>query len=191
MYISHIKIQNYRNLQDFEMELKPFTLIIGENNSGKTNLLTALSLLFSQDITAFRNRVLDQDDINYKSIQTFKGKVVAGGQIAFPEVKIEATLAGMTEEQEAVCGDWFIDKELAKAKLTYVFHPRTGFNQYDWLSSQRDKIQSNTDEKEEVRHIDFPIKQYEYTIYGGNDPANRCDPYLRIPVMATISSGAL
>lgn len=177
MYISHIKIQNYRNLQDFEMELKPFTLIIGENNSGKTNLLTALSLIFSQDITAFRNRVLEHDDINHKSILAFKENVVAGVDVVFIEVKIEVTLADMNEEQEAVCGDWFVDKELTKAKLTYVFHPRAGFKQADWLSSQRDKIQSTTTEKEKVRHVDFPIKQYEYTIYGGDDPANRCDPY--------------
>lgn len=177
MYISHIKIKNYRNLQDFEMELKPFTLIIGENNSGKTNLLTALALIFSQDITAFRNRVLEQDDINYKSIQAFKEKVVTGGDVVFPEVKIEATLADMNEEQEAVCGDWFIDKELTKAKLTYVFHPRTGFKQDDWLSSQRNKTQTVSSQEEKVKQIDFPIKQYEYTIYGGDDPANRCDPY--------------
>jgi predicted ATP-dependent endonuclease of OLD family len=171
------------------MELKPFTLIIGENNSGKTNLLTALSLIFSQDITAFRNRVLEQDDINYKSIQDFKEKVVGGGDIVFPEVKIEATLADMTEEQEAVCGDWFIDKELTKAKLTYVFHPRAGFKQDDWLSSQRDKIQSTTTEKEKVRHIDFPIKQYEYTVYGGDDPANRCDPsFLRMLKMELLDA---
>jgi predicted ATP-dependent endonuclease of OLD family len=159
------------------MELKPFTLIIGENNSGKTNLLTALSLIFSQDITAFRNRVLEQDDINYKSIQAFKAKVVSGGDVVFPAVKIEATLADMTEEQEAVCGDWFIDKELTKAKLTYVFHPRTGFKQDDWLSSQRDKIQSFATTEEKTKQIDFPIKKYEYTILGGDDPTNRCDPY--------------
>src|SRR5574337_1192018 len=161
MYISHIKIKNYRNLQDFEMELKPFTLIIGENNSGKTNLLTALALIFSQDITAFRNRVLEQDDINYKSIQAFKEKVVTGGDVVFPEVKIEATLADMNKEQEAVCGDWFIDKELTKAKLTYVFHPRIGFKQDDWLSSQRNKTQTVSSQEEKGKQIDFPIKQYE------------------------------
>ena len=51
MYISKLKIKNFRKFGDppFMMDLKPFTLIIGENNIGKTNLLAALSLLFSQD----------------------------------------------------------------------------------------------------------------------------------------------
>ncbi len=45
MYISKIKIKNFRNLKDFEIELKPFTTIIGENNVGKSNLLKAISLV--------------------------------------------------------------------------------------------------------------------------------------------------
>jgi AAA15 family ATPase/GTPase len=47
MYIKHLLIKNYRNFGDppFEVELKPFTVVLGENNVGKTNLLNALGLL--------------------------------------------------------------------------------------------------------------------------------------------------
>jgi putative ATP-dependent endonuclease of OLD family len=51
MYISKLTIKNYRNFKNFEINLKQFTLIIGENNIGKTNLLNAIGLIFSQDIT--------------------------------------------------------------------------------------------------------------------------------------------
>jgi putative ATP-dependent endonuclease of the OLD family len=49
MYISRLSIKNFRNFGDppFEIILRPFTLILGENNLGKTNLLAAVSLLFS------------------------------------------------------------------------------------------------------------------------------------------------
>ena len=56
MYISQIAIKNYRNFGNdlFKIDLKPFTLIIGENNIGKTNLLNAIGLIFSQEITIFK-----------------------------------------------------------------------------------------------------------------------------------------
>lgn len=66
MYIRLLKIKNFRNFGDppFEMELRPFTLILWENNIGKTNLVNVLGLIFSQEITVFRKRVLEIDDIN-------------------------------------------------------------------------------------------------------------------------------
>lgn len=46
MYIKKIKIQNYRNFNDFSMEFrKGLNVIIGSNNSGKTGLLYAIRLL--------------------------------------------------------------------------------------------------------------------------------------------------
>ncbi len=46
MYINRIKIQNYRNFNDFTMEFrKGLNVIIGANNSGKTGLLYAIKLL--------------------------------------------------------------------------------------------------------------------------------------------------
>lgn len=66
MYISNLKIANYRNFHGtFAINLQPFTLIIRENNIGKSNLLNAIGLVLSQDITMFKKRMLDIDDINY------------------------------------------------------------------------------------------------------------------------------
>ena len=74
MYIQKLIIKNYRNfgITPFVIELKPFTLILGENNIGKTNLLNAVALLFSQDIGVFQRRVLELDDFNYSTVAAFK-----------------------------------------------------------------------------------------------------------------------
>ena len=40
--ITKIKIENYRSILEAEVELSPFTLLIGANGSGKTNFLLAL-----------------------------------------------------------------------------------------------------------------------------------------------------
>ena len=69
VYIKKLTIQNYRNFGDpaFELPLKQFTLILGENNVGKTNLLNALCLLFGQDISVAQSRMLQLEDLNFQS----------------------------------------------------------------------------------------------------------------------------
>lgn len=47
MRISRIRISNYRSLSDIEVSFQSLVALIGENNSGKSNILSALSLFFS------------------------------------------------------------------------------------------------------------------------------------------------
>lgn len=47
MYISNIHIQNYRGFQSLSVDFKDgINILIGPNNSGKSNLLRALALIF-------------------------------------------------------------------------------------------------------------------------------------------------
>ena len=62
MYISEINITNYRNFNHFNGPLNEgLSIIIGENNVGKSNFLEALSLIFNRDYS-MRKRVLEQED---------------------------------------------------------------------------------------------------------------------------------
>jgi putative ATP-dependent endonuclease of OLD family len=184
MFIKHVKIKNYRNFGDppFVMDLKPFTLVLGENNVGKTNLLNALGLIFSQEIMIFRKRVLEIDDFNYVSVGAFKEKVrnfeIDPEDIEFPTVIVEVTLADMDDNQEAVVGDWFSNQELTEVKITYQFAPAANFDCVGWIEKQRKIIK----ERQEIGVtepylIDLPIGDYRYSIFGGNDPSNECDTY--------------
>jgi predicted ATP-dependent endonuclease of OLD family len=184
MYIKHVKIQNYRNFGDppFEIDLKPFTVILGENNVGKTNLLNALGLIFSQEIMIFRKRVLEIDDINYLSVGAFKEKVNDFGikpeDIEFPKVIVEVTLEDMDDNQEAVIGDWFINQELTEARITYQFAPAANYDCTGWIEKQRKIITERQESgNTEPYFIDFPIGNYRYSIFGGDDPSNECDTY--------------
>lgn len=47
MYISNLKIKNYRGIKSDELDASPFTCVIGENNAGKSTILLATSLFFS------------------------------------------------------------------------------------------------------------------------------------------------
>lgn len=176
MYIYKLKIQNYRNFSSLELDLKPFTLIIGENNIGKTNLLNSIGLIFSQEITIFKKRFLEIDDFNYDTVRLFKEKVANKSltnfdKIELPCVKIEVFLTDFTDEQAAIVADWCINRELTKAKIVYEFSSQVSFKKDEWIRKQRAKESTGWES------IDFPIDAYEYNIYGGDDTSNRCDIY--------------
>lgn len=57
MYISNVKISNYRNLRNIDVELAQTVTIIGSNNSGKSNLLKAITLPFLADEIAYVGKI--------------------------------------------------------------------------------------------------------------------------------------
>jgi predicted ATPase len=43
--LDHLRIRGYRRLYDVDLTMKPFSVLIGTNGSGKTSFLEVLSLL--------------------------------------------------------------------------------------------------------------------------------------------------
>ncbi|MCG9970513.1 ATP-dependent nuclease [Christiangramia crocea] len=192
MYISKLEIKNYKNFRDFEIQLKPLTLIIGENNIGKSNLLNCLGLIFSQDVSIYKKRNLEISDFNYDCILNYKRDVLNNEkpieEIEFPEIEIAATLKDWNTDQESVIGDWYINEELTEAKLTYIYSPVSSFNQLEELQNQRDFINafkkdigaeklSQFSEKDLLDLINFPISKYYYSIIGGNQNETQANAY--------------
>ncbi|HZM00911.1 MAG TPA: DUF2813 domain-containing protein [Planctomycetota bacterium] len=60
-----MRIQNFRGLKDVELELGPTTVLIGENNSGKTSVLDALRLCL-RELGPRRRVVFDSFDFHLK-----------------------------------------------------------------------------------------------------------------------------
>jgi len=63
MRINRVQIDNYRNLKHVDVELGNVVALIGENNSGKSNFLRALSIPLSSDEAGSHKR-LSWYDIN-------------------------------------------------------------------------------------------------------------------------------
>ena len=63
MKIYKVQIDNYRNLKHIDVELGNIVTLIGENNSGKSNFLRAISIPLSSDYEGFSKR-LSWYDIN-------------------------------------------------------------------------------------------------------------------------------
>jgi predicted ATP-dependent endonuclease of OLD family len=89
MYISSIRIQNYRCFQDNTIDFtQGLNIIIGENNSGKTTVLKALQLVFNRSNT---EKPAIEDF--YKKISSFDVP---------PEIKITVTIKETPNENPYV-----------------------------------------------------------------------------------------
>jgi putative ATP-dependent endonuclease of OLD family len=115
MYISSLRIQNFRGFQDTTCEFRPgVTVIIGENNSGKSSLMRALRLVFESGGA----RSLGRYDF-YQGIPPSTDP---------PRISITATLSAEEEEAEpdelGTVATWLseIKGEVWEAKLTYHFY---------------------------------------------------------------------
>ncbi|MDQ1772558.1 AAA family ATPase [Labilibaculum sp. A4] len=192
MYVNRLEIENYRNFKNFSIDLKPLTLVIGENNVGKSNLLDSLGLIFSQEVSFFKKRTLEVSDFNYDSIVALKRKILDSAfpieDIEYPFIKISATLTDWNLDQESVISEWFCNEDYTEAKLTYTFSPVSTFNKAEEIQGQRDFIQkykeeisedkfSKLKEKEVLDLINFPISRYHYSIIGGNQNDTQANIY--------------
>lgn len=192
MYVKRLEIKNYRNFREFAIDLKPLTLIIGENNVGKSNLLDSLGLIFSQEVSFFKKRTLEVSDFNYDCILELKRKIINSSipieDIDYPVIKISATLTDWNLDQESVISEWFCNDDYSEAKLTYIFSPTSTFNKVEEIQGQRDFLQKYKDEiteekfaslkeKEIIDLINFPISRYHYSIIGGNQNDTQANTY--------------
>ena len=136
------------------MNLRPFTLVLGENNIGKTNLLAAISLLFSQEISVIPRQSLEIDDINYLTVIAFKKQVADQGieadKVVFPDVEIRAVLSDIQDDQHSVVGDWYSKTDLTEACVTYRFSVQGNFKRDKWIGEQREAIARRKEQDEEA-----------------------------------------
>ena len=127
MQISHLKIRNFRGIETASIILSKHSVLIGDNNTGKTTILEAIDLVLGPD-RLNRRPPIDEHDF-------FQGKYVAGSPISeasegneaepaveaegeadahtdsnvvieAPRIEIEVTIADLTEEQKGRFGDY-------------------------------------------------------------------------------------
>jgi len=161
MYISKIKIKNFRNFLDTTIEFNDgVNIIIGHNNSGKTNLLKALGLIFNNNA----QRRLTIDDFN-KGISDFTEP---------PQITIAAILKQSEKEEnenpedKRTVSTWLLNlKSPYEAKLTYSFFlPESEMDHY---KKEIEKISSQNGTAYDYWRLIKKkfIRKYVARIYGG------------------------
>ena len=125
MYISKIKIDNFRNFKENEIEFNDgINVIIGHNNAGKSNLIKALALVLNPDA----KRRLSINDFNMNisldELKKYSPKILITVSIAKGKTSTDDDLITVSE--------WLTElNENYEAKLTYQFFlPERHENEY-------------------------------------------------------------
>lgn len=64
-FINNIRIKNYKSIKDISLDLSRVNLLIGRTNSGKTNIIEAMSLLGKSSDIKFYKDILNYNNIEY------------------------------------------------------------------------------------------------------------------------------
>jgi putative ATP-dependent endonuclease of OLD family len=117
MRLSRLTVANFRNLQNIDIPLSGGAVIVGENGSGKSNLLHALRLVLDASLSA-RQRTLTREDFSEAlGLDPMEDGVVIEISVEIDDFEddpgLVATLAGAL-----IAGDPM------RARLTYRFGPR-------------------------------------------------------------------
>src|SRR6185436_1243788 len=105
MYISRIVIRNFRNIRHLDVSLAPgVTCVVGENNSGKTNLIQAVRLPIDATLSSQYRTLLASDF--FSGIDFTKPNQVL--------VSLEFKDYAGKENQEAMVAGWAINEKVAR-----------------------------------------------------------------------------
>ncbi|MDT2471678.1 AAA family ATPase [Enterococcus avium] len=183
MKISNLVIKNYRNIRNVDIKLSKSVSIIGENNSGKSNFMRAITLPFLSNDLGYNNKNLSWFDINneskenyYKFILENKEKIINGSievgafSEALPIVTVEVYFEAQDTElyfvKDLVSGIDFEDK--FNYGIRYDFAPK---NVNDVLARVKEILISfEGDSSIDQSSIDtikmnlLPIDLYSHTI---------------------------
>ena len=171
MRISRVQIENYRNLKHVDVELENIVALIGENNSGKSNFLHALSLPLSSDDNGASKR-LSWYDINkeakdkyYVFLQTNRDSIIDESLpeerfISFiPTVSIRLFIKPEDNEHYNV-NDILINEDEWVGGILYRFFLK---NPRDLLARVRTILKSEHKD-ENIRMSLLPMELYDYSI---------------------------
>jgi putative ATP-dependent endonuclease of OLD family len=145
MRISRIVIRNFRSFEYLDVPVKAgTTCVIGENNTGKTNLLHAIRLCIDAGLSS-SYRALLPNDIHSTVDISFPNQVLIGLEIT--------DFAGKVNE-EALVGAW--QSKPGTARLMYRYRPKRDV---------REDL-----EGEEIAPGQLTRSDYHWEINGGGDP---------------------
>lgn len=160
MYISQVEIKGFRNLKDNCIRFREgVNIVLGQNNSGKSNLLKGICLLLDHNTS---KRLIIDDFCKYVTLEDLK---TSPPKITVSIYFRQSTKKELFEDDLAMVFPWLIKlEEPYLAQLTYkYFLPESQKQNYLDTMVSITSIQSAWD----VIEQDF-LRLYSAKIYGGN-----------------------
>ncbi len=167
MYIRNVEIKNYRAFKNFKITLSNLSLIIGENEAGKTNLFDALSLPLNSNDLSFNKKRLSVSDINREAITKFYQEILdkkpdVDIKKLIPKVRVEIEFTDPKGHfEEHILAKWILGEEKDDSyKIRYEFRPK---NEDAFIETTKE-ILKDVKAVNEIHWFNLPIEYYEYDV---------------------------
>lgn len=98
MKIARLSIQNFRGIKEAILFFRDHVVLVGDNNVGKSTVFEALDLALGPD-RLNRRPTIDEHDF-------YHGNYLSAADESRREVRVEATVMGLSEEQQARFKDY-------------------------------------------------------------------------------------
>ncbi len=120
MKVARLQIANFRGIKSASLKFPDHVVLVGDNNVGKSTVFEALDLALGPDRLNRRPKI-DEHDFHL-------GEYVSAEGEPRKEVKIEATVVGLSDEQQdrfVDCIEWWnvTKRELQEAPIAGLDHP--------------------------------------------------------------------
>ncbi|QDS36205.1 ATP-dependent nuclease [Brevibacillus brevis] len=114
-YISRVKIKNYRNFKEVDVNLSDKQVIIGENNVGKTNFIRAIQLILDPQFSD-EDRYLDETDFHDGLVSPMEN-----GE----EIEVIIEIKSFTHIKNILCqiSGATISADSETLRITYRYYP--------------------------------------------------------------------
>lgn len=117
--LSRVRVKNFRNLVDIDVPLAQHTVVVGENRSGKSNLLHAMRLVLDNTLSADQRRLPPEDF--WEGLSTGTSDPIINGDII--EVSLDVTDFAEEAPVVATLRDALVSGNPMTARLTYRWEP--------------------------------------------------------------------
>jgi putative ATP-dependent endonuclease of OLD family len=114
MRLSSIKIRNFRNFSDLEVQLGRSAVILGENQIGKTNLIHALRLVMDPSLPDSARQLRPED---------FWDGAKPLDEDSYIQICVEVSDFEDDEDELAILAEHLVEPAPMVARLTYEFAP--------------------------------------------------------------------
>ncbi|MFI3805588.1 ATP-dependent nuclease [Vagococcus fluvialis] len=182
MKISKLKIENYRNIRFIDVNLGDTVALIGRNNSGKSNILRAVTLPFLSNEIGYNGKNLSWFDINSDARNSYYNYIfenqesIRNGSIEISELQKEIPRivieVGLLPNED----EYYFVKDLAYRVsdddnihygIKYEFSPRN-FNEFferiKEILNHQENVDLNNQNIDEIKMNLLPVDLYSYTI---------------------------
>ncbi|SIL04429.1 recombination protein F [Mycobacteroides abscessus subsp. abscessus] len=161
MRIERVRVSNFRNLADVDLPLGPGSVIVGENRSGKSNLVYALRLVLDTSLS-ISDRQLGRDDFwDGLSDGSDNWDPLADGHVI--EISVDLVDFADNPRELTAVADALLEENPPRARLTYRFGPvDMGDDTIPLASRYQGRVHGGEDYSKDIpillrRHLHFHL----------------------------------